>query len=64
MASKREKGSGSESPQNGQPESEIRETAYMLYMERRAQNAEGDEQSDWRAAEELVRAKYGSEKQK
>ena len=40
-------------------ENEIRATAQKLYEERRAQNAEGDELSDWLAAEELVRAKRG-----
>jgi len=59
MPSKKAKPISPEISPNSQLESKIRATAQKLYEERRAQNAEGDELSDWLAAEELVRAKRG-----
>jgi hypothetical protein len=61
MASKKVKSNPSESIQRGQLESEIRETAYTLYNERHARNIEGDEQSDWLTAENIVHSKYNQQ---
>jgi hypothetical protein len=61
MASKKTRGSPSESLQNEQLEDEIRETARKLYEERCAQNIEGDEQSDWLRAEQLVKNTHSRE---
>ena len=38
---------------------EIRQRAYEVYLERLSTGAEGDELTDWIAAESEVRQKYG-----
>ncbi len=48
-----------ESAQGGQWESEIRVTAHQIDEERRMQNTDGGELSDWLAAEAIVNTKHG-----